>query len=93
MIIFSAATWQGQAWHPKGVLESFVKEPKLIWNKKDPNLQIEKLKKMIEEKYNQKFNSYWDFHKWSVENFEGFWKELWHYFNVIASKPYEKVND
>ncbi|GFT31313.1 acetoacetyl-CoA synthetase, partial [Nephila pilipes] len=73
----------------KGFVESLATEPILIWNKKDPNLQMEKLKKMIENKYFQKFDSYWDFHKWSVENFRDFWKELWDWFDVIASKPYE----
>ncbi|GFX60412.1 acetoacetyl-CoA synthetase [Trichonephila clavipes] len=80
-----------EAWRSKGLLDSFIKEPKLIWNKKDPNLQMEELKKMIEKKYNQNFDSYWDFHKWSVENFEHFWEEMWLHFKVIASKPYEKV--
>ncbi|CAL1286784.1 unnamed protein product, partial [Larinioides sclopetarius] len=27
----------------------------------------------------------------SVENYEDFWKEIWHFFDVIASKPYDKV--
>ncbi|GFY39229.1 acetoacetyl-CoA synthetase [Trichonephila inaurata madagascariensis] len=70
---------------------SFTIEPKLIWDKKNPNLQMEQLKKRIQEKYNQKFDSYWDFHKWTVENFVDFWKEMWHHFDVIASKPYETV--
>ncbi|GFX60406.1 acetoacetyl-CoA synthetase [Trichonephila clavipes] len=75
----------------KGSMGSFTLEPKLIWDKKNPNLQMEQLKKMIQEKYNQKFDSYWDFHKWTVENFVDFWKEMWHHFDVIASKPYETV--
>ncbi|GFX60405.1 acetoacetyl-CoA synthetase [Trichonephila clavipes] len=75
----------------KGCMGSFITEPKLIWDKKNPKLQMEQLKKMIQEKYSQKFDSYWDFHKWTVENFVDFWKEMWHHFDVIASKPYETV--
>jgi acetoacetyl-CoA synthetase len=37
-----------------------------------------------------------DYHalwRWSVENTEDFWESLWHYFDVIASRPYERVLD
>ncbi|GFU54023.1 acetoacetyl-CoA synthetase, partial [Nephila pilipes] len=35
--------------------------------------------------------SYWEFHKWSVENYTDFWGELWHYFGIISSRTYDKV--
>ncbi|XP_055933995.1 acetoacetyl-CoA synthetase-like isoform X2 [Argiope bruennichi] len=63
----------------------------LIWDKKIPDTQLEKFKKYISEKYNQHFESYWDLHKWSVENFMDYWKEMWDYFDIIASKPYDEV--
>ncbi|GFY37052.1 hypothetical protein TNIN_384091, partial [Trichonephila inaurata madagascariensis] len=40
----------------RGSMGSFTIEPKLIWDKKNPNLQMEQLKKRIQEKYNQKFD-------------------------------------
>ncbi|XP_035208685.1 acetoacetyl-CoA synthetase-like isoform X2 [Stegodyphus dumicola] len=65
--------------------------PPLVWNKKVPNAELDKFKKIIEKKHNLHFNSYWDFHKWSIENYEKFWEEVWKYFDVIASKPYDQV--
>ncbi|GIY37652.1 acetoacetyl-CoA synthetase [Caerostris darwini] len=41
-------------------------------------------------KYNN-FDSYWAFHKWSIENFAEFWKEIWNFYDIITSKPYEQV--
>ncbi|KAG8195201.1 hypothetical protein JTE90_027944 [Oedothorax gibbosus] len=72
-------------------LKSLEKKPILIWNKKTPNTKLEKFKTIIEYKYDQHFETYFDFHKWSVENFADLWKELWEYFDVIASKTYKKV--
>ncbi|GBO08010.1 Acetoacetyl-CoA synthetase, partial [Araneus ventricosus] len=74
-----------------GFVNSFILEPTVIWDRKVPDTELDKFKKVIEEKYKKKFDSYWDFHKWTVENFVDFWKEMWHYFDVIASVPYEKV--
>ncbi|GIY39602.1 acetoacetyl-CoA synthetase [Caerostris darwini] len=36
-------------------------------------------------------DSYWSFHKWSVKNFPDFWKEVWHYFEIISSTQYDQV--
>ncbi|GBN70512.1 Acetoacetyl-CoA synthetase [Araneus ventricosus] len=74
-----------------GFVNSFILEPTIIWDRKVPDTELDKFKKVIEEKYKKKFDSYWDFHKWTVENFVDFWKEMWHYFDVIASVPYEEV--
>ncbi|GFT14729.1 acetoacetyl-CoA synthetase [Nephila pilipes] len=63
----------------------------LAWNKKVSDTGTEKFKKVIEEKYNLKLDSYWDLHRWSIDNCENFWAEIWDYFNVIYSKNYEKV--
>ncbi|KFM66893.1 Acetoacetyl-CoA synthetase, partial [Stegodyphus mimosarum] len=65
--------------------------PPLVWNKKIPNTELDKFKKVVEEKFKLHFDSYWDFHKWSVENYANFWEEIWNYFGVITSKPYDKV--
>ncbi|GBM36688.1 Acetoacetyl-CoA synthetase [Araneus ventricosus] len=52
---------------------------------------LERFQKIIERKYNLNFESYWDLHKWSVENFPDFWKEIWNFFDIIVSNPYEKI--
>ncbi|KFM70539.1 Acetoacetyl-CoA synthetase, partial [Stegodyphus mimosarum] len=65
--------------------------PTLVWNKKVPNTEMEKFRRLMEAKYNRRFGSYWELHKWSVENYMDFWEEVWNYFGVIASKPYDEV--
>ncbi|KFM80143.1 Acetoacetyl-CoA synthetase, partial [Stegodyphus mimosarum] len=65
--------------------------PPVVWDKKIPDTELNKFKKVVEEKYNLHFDSYWDFQRWSVENYENFWEEIWNYFGVITSKPYDKV--
>ncbi|XP_035213933.1 acetoacetyl-CoA synthetase-like isoform X1 [Stegodyphus dumicola] len=65
--------------------------PPLVWDKKVPNTEVDKFRKVVERKRNLHFDSYRDFHKWSVENYADFWEEVWNYFDVISSKPYEQV--
>ncbi|GBN72853.1 Acetoacetyl-CoA synthetase [Araneus ventricosus] len=74
-----------------GFVDKLESNPTVVWNKKVPNTELEKFKKIVEKKYGQHFDSYWDLHKWSVENYPDFWKEIWHFFDVIASKPYDEV--
>nr|XP_042895674.1 acetoacetyl-CoA synthetase [Parasteatoda tepidariorum] len=74
-----------------GLIETLVSKPIVIWNKKVPDTEMDKFKRVIEEKYNQHFGSYWEFHKWSVDNYIDCWEEIWHYFGVIGSKSYDQV--
>jgi acetoacetyl-CoA synthetase len=37
------------------------------------------------------FRSYRELWEWSVTDVEGFWGSLWDYFDVLASRPYERV--
>ncbi|CAL1272070.1 unnamed protein product, partial [Larinioides sclopetarius] len=67
------------------------KVPEILWNKEVPNTSLEKLKKNIEEKYKKRLESYWDLHKWSIENFSSFWEEIWHHLGTVFSNPYEQV--
>nr|AII97926.1 BLTX565 [Nephila pilipes] len=73
------------------LLNTSISQPVLVWNKKIPNTELENFKKFVANKYKLPIKSYWDLHKWSVEKFPDFWKELWHYFDIIASKPYTEV--
>ncbi|KAG8195203.1 hypothetical protein JTE90_027946 [Oedothorax gibbosus] len=75
----------------KEFLTTLTKRPIVVWNKKVPNTKLEKFKRTIEIKYGQQFGTYFDFHQWSVENFVDLWKEIWEYFDITTSKPYEKV--
>ncbi|XP_055934201.1 acetoacetyl-CoA synthetase-like [Argiope bruennichi] len=72
--------------------EKSVQKPcNLLTTKPVTDNQLEIFKNFIGTKYNQQFDSYWDLHRWSVKNFPEFWKELWHYFSIIASNPYDEV--
>ena len=37
------------------------------------------------------FHEYKELYQWSVTDIPAFWDQLWHYFDVIASKPYDAV--
>ncbi|MBE6908796.1 MAG: acetoacetate--CoA ligase [Ruminococcaceae bacterium] len=39
------------------------------------------------------FHEYAELYRWSVENIPDFWAALWDYFDIICSKPYDKVVD
>ncbi|GFU54024.1 acetoacetyl-CoA synthetase [Nephila pilipes] len=74
-----------------GFVDALESSPIVVWDKKVPNTELDKFKKNVENKYGKKFDSYWDLHKWSVENYTDFWKEIWYFFDVIASKPFDEV--
>lgn len=45
----------------------------------------------LKEEKGLDFSSYNDLWQWSVDEVEGFWESLWRYFDIIHSRPYEKV--
>jgi len=53
--------------------------------------ELYKFQETIEEKYNLKFSNYSDFHSWSVENNEDFWKEFLLDSKIIYSGSLEPV--
>jgi len=40
-----------------------------------------------------RFGDYHALHRWSVERLEDFWASLWEFFDIRASRPYERVLD
>ncbi|GFY75890.1 acetoacetyl-CoA synthetase [Trichonephila inaurata madagascariensis] len=75
----------------KNLKQARIESNHLVWNKKVPDTELEKFKKIIEEKYNLKFETYWDLHSWSVTNFPNFWEEVWNYMGIVTSKPHDEV--
>uniref|UniRef100_A0A2L2YDM3 Acetoacetyl-CoA synthetase n=1 Tax=Parasteatoda tepidariorum TaxID=114398 RepID=A0A2L2YDM3_PARTP len=59
----------------------------------DKSSNFVKFMNLIEEKYKVKLDSYWDLHKWSIENIENFWAEIWNFTEIIHSRKYDKVID
>ncbi|GFT64890.1 acetoacetyl-CoA synthetase [Trichonephila clavipes] len=59
--------------------------------KENEGIQLKKFQKIIQDKYNAKFNDYWDFHRWTIDNLAEFWAELWDFVGVIdLSVPMEE---
>ncbi len=47
----------------------------------------------IADKYHLRDNTYTTVHRWSVENIENFWAEVWDFTKIIASQPYTEILD
>ncbi|XP_035221381.1 acetoacetyl-CoA synthetase-like [Stegodyphus dumicola] len=75
----------------KGLVDVIASETRCVWNKKVENTEIEKFKAVINKKYQTKLQSYWDLHEWSVKNYGRFWEEIWNFYGVIHSKPYQEI--
>jgi acetoacetyl-CoA synthetase len=43
------------------------------------------------ERHGRRFSGYGELWKWSVDELETFWADIWEFCGVIASKPYERV--
>ncbi|CAL1286776.1 unnamed protein product [Larinioides sclopetarius] len=74
----------------KGLVDIISAGTREIWNKKVPGTQMEKLQNIIQDKYGVKFENYWDFHEWSTKNYSQFWEEIWNFYEVVCSKPYDQ---
>jgi len=49
--------------------------------------------KRVNEKHGLDLKEYEELHKWSVENLEEFWAEMWDVSGIIASRKYDTVID
>ncbi len=67
---------------------------KILWSPTNQTIKktnLFKFQKIINNKYNLKIDNYIDLHKWSTNNIENFWEEVWSYANIKHSAPYSKV--
>ena len=55
--------------------------------------EMDKFRRLVNEKYNLQLNSYEDLHHWSVSNIKEFWAEMWNFGGIIYSKQYTEVVD
>src|SRR5919199_6244372 len=55
------------------------------------NSNIARYMAWLEETRGLSFGGYGELWEWSVTELEDFWASIWEYFDVKASKPYEKV--
>ena len=67
---------------------------KKMWNPsklsvKNSNMFV--FQEHINLKYDLSIKCYSELHKWSIDNIDIFWKEVWDYSKLIYSKPYTNV--
>jgi acetoacetyl-CoA synthetase len=69
-------------------------EGTLLWEPSEElkeNANITRYMSWLKEEKGLSFEDYGELWEWSVTEIEGFWASIWEYFEVKASKPYERV--
>jgi acetoacetyl-CoA synthetase len=69
-------------------------EGTLLWEPSEEfkeNASITRYMRWLKEEKNLSFEDYGELWEWSVTEVEDFWASIWEYFEVKASKPYERV--
>ncbi|HZC19675.1 MAG TPA: AMP-binding protein, partial [Rubrobacteraceae bacterium] len=69
-------------------------EGTLLWEPSEElkeNANIARYMRWLESEKGLSFDDYGELWEWSVTELEDFWASIWEYFDVKASKPYEKV--
>ena len=72
---------------------SAVKEGDLLWTPSASRLEQANLTHFLTwlARRGRRFDSYEALWQWSIDDLEGFWGSLWDYFEIRASRPYERV--
>ncbi|MFO7274568.1 MAG: acetoacetate--CoA ligase [Bacillota bacterium] len=71
-----------------------VEEGLLLW---EPSADFKERSEMrrymrwLAERKGLRFDTYHDLWRWSVGDLEAFWASIWEYFEIRASRPYERV--
>lgn len=69
---------------------------KLLWEPSDErkrNANMTKYMDFVNKGYGQDIHSYSELYEWSINNIPDFWKSVWDFCGIKASKKYEKVVD
>jgi acetoacetyl-CoA synthetase len=69
-------------------------EGTLLWEPSEElkeNANISRYMRWLEDEKGLSFSDYGELWEWSVTELEEFWTSIWEYFEVKASKPYERV--
>src|SRR5215212_4505650 len=69
-------------------------EGTLLWEPSEEfkeNANITRYMEWLEREKGLSFDDYRELWEWSVNELEEFWASIWEYFEVQASRPYEKV--
>ncbi|KAH6950146.1 hypothetical protein DER45DRAFT_588282 [Fusarium avenaceum] len=66
--------------------------PALLWQHPSPkSTALYKFLQEVKATYNLDFDDYAGLHRWSIENVSDFWKEVWRFCKIKASKQYDQV--
>ncbi|KAG8195207.1 hypothetical protein JTE90_027950 [Oedothorax gibbosus] len=75
----------------RGLVDIIAANTKCTWNRRVENTEMDRFRGIINKKYETKLDNYWQLHEWSIKNYQLFWEEIWHFFGIIASKPYKEI--
>lgn len=67
---------------------------KLLWEPSQPLMEKSNMKQFmswLEETRGLTFQTYDQLWNWSVSDIEGFWSAVWHFYQIRAKTPYNKV--
>ncbi|MAW93173.1 MAG: acetoacetate--CoA ligase [Euryarchaeota archaeon] len=65
---------------------------KIMWNPSEERKNSALITDFI-DKLPLNFDSYFDLHKWSIDNLEDFWSEFWKFSGIKYSKIYDSILD
>ncbi len=69
---------------------------KLLWRPTEDrakNSNMFRFMNFINERYDKDFSEYAPLYEWSIDNIPEFWKSMWEFAEIKASKPYDRVVD
>ncbi|CAH0027254.1 unnamed protein product [Clonostachys rhizophaga] len=59
-----------------------------LWTHPSPHLtRLDAFRRHINKQYNEHIRDYTSLHRWSVENLDLFYRELWNFSGLVTSKP------
>src|SRR5687768_2916647 len=66
-----------------------MSQPEILWSPSEravEEAQVTQFARQMVRKHRLELNTYPDFHRWTVENPEVFWNEVWDFCGIIASR-------
>ena len=69
---------------------------KILWQPSEARIKASNMYRfmtLINQRYGTSFDNYDGLYQWSVDHIPEFWKEMWDFAAIKASKPYDKVID
>lgn len=55
------------------------------------NTNMKKFMDFVKKRRHREFYDYWDLYRWSVENVNEFWEDVWDFVGIISSRRFDEV--